>query len=88
MQYRRLYLTILASRLLRVPIHDASFWSGMKLLWNVAVGTCDSQSQSIDVVAYYGIHVFLRIVYGLSGIYLLIYMAKWIRRTVSSVRSQ
>lgn len=60
----------------------------MKLLWNVVVGKCISPSQSIDVLTYYGIHVFLRIVYGLSGIYLLIYMAKWIRRTVSSGPSQ
>ena len=40
MQYRRLYLTVLGSRLLRVSIHGSSFWSGMKLLWNGIAGIC------------------------------------------------
>ena len=55
---------------------------GMELLVYV---TCSTNS--IDALVYYGIHVSLRIVYGLSGIYLLIYMAKWIRRSNERISS-
>ena len=83
MQCRRIYLVIQALRVFRLPVSLRSykFQNLLFLFINCDLGMFLISNYTSDILFYNGIHKGLRVVYALLGLYLLFYLASWMRST-------